>query len=174
MRILQLEHDGMKNEILNDLLENGRQALVKYKAHIIHKIYKLVMEGKNNELMITLKKYFQQKWKTEYGSLNEWFNSFLNDCKNSESHEIYERVLTRTAEYGNMYMKDCSTLSIVLQLLFESIDDNCLRKTNVFDDLWFTITNDGLKSITNFSDYITKKIMKEQLKKSINIISSII
>lgn len=159
-----MEHDEEKKEIVNDLLENGRQTLVKYETHIIRKIYKRVMEDKNNELMIALKKYFEQKWESEYSSSNEWFISFLNDYKNSESHEIYERVLTRTAEYGNMYMKDCPILSIILQLFFESIDDNCLRKTNVFDDLWFTITNDGLQSITNFSDYITRKVMKEQLK----------
>ena len=61
-------------------------------------------------------------------------------------------------------MKNCPILSIVLQLLFESIDSDCLKNTNIFDDLWSTITNDGLKSITNYSDYIVKKVMNEQLK----------
>ncbi|CAF1066009.1 unnamed protein product [Rotaria sordida] len=44
------------------------------------------------------------------------------------------------------------------------IDDECLQETNVFDSLWFTITNDGLKSITKYSEYIIKNVMKEQLK----------
>ncbi|CAF2733626.1 unnamed protein product [Rotaria sp. Silwood2] len=61
-------------------------------------------------------------------------------------------------------MKDYPVLSIVLQILFEGIDDECLKETNIFDDLWFAITNDGLKSITKYSEYISKNSMSQQLK----------
>jgi hypothetical protein len=67
-------------------------------------------------------------------------------------------------------MKDCPILSIVLQLLFEGIHDQCLKETNVFNELWFRITTDGIESITNddeksttkFSDYIIDDVMNEQ------------
>ncbi|CAF2770329.1 unnamed protein product [Rotaria sp. Silwood2] len=111
--------------------------------------------------------YFQQKWETEYGaSSNQWFISFIKKYQNGENHNIYERILTCTAEYGNTYMKNCPILSIILQLLFEFIDDKYLKETNIFDDLWFTITINGLKSITKYSDYIIEDVMNEQLNKS--------
>lgn len=80
-----------------------------------------------------------------------------------ENHDLYVRILTRTAEYGNKYMKKSPILSITLQFLFETIDDTCLQETNVFNDLWNTITNDGLKSITKYSDYMNEDIISEQI-----------
>jgi hypothetical protein len=166
VEILQLDDDEIGNQIVKDLLENGRRSLVKHKKDIISKKYNEVMNGNDTELMSSLKKYFRQKWEIQYGSSNPWFISFLKQYENGENHDIYESILNRTAQYGNKYMKDCPLLSIVLQLLFESIDDDCLKETNnVFDDLWMTITNDGLKSIKKYSDYIVEKVLNEQLKK---------
>ncbi|CAF4005508.1 unnamed protein product [Rotaria sp. Silwood1] len=162
--ILQIDDNENKDEIVNNLLENGRHSLIKYKEDIISKIYKEVMNGNDNKLMMLLQKYFQQQCEIQYGKSNQWFISFLEQYRIGENHDIYERLLTRTAEYGNTYMKNCPILSITLQLLFEGIDDECLKKTNVFNDLWFTITNGGLKSITQYSDYIIKNVMNEQLK----------
>jgi len=110
-----------------------------------------------------LKRYFHEKWEKQYCSSYEWFSLFLKQYQNGENHDLYERVLIRTAEYGNKYMKNCPILSIVLQLLFEAIDDKCLQETNLFNDLWFTITNDGLKSITKYADYIIEDVMNEQI-----------
>jgi len=62
-------------------------------------------------------------------------------------------------------MKDCAILSIVLQLLFDCIDDSCFRKTNVFDNLWFAITHDGLNAISEYSNYIVKDVMNEKMSK---------
>ncbi|UJR20367.1 hypothetical protein I4U23_023499 [Adineta vaga] len=56
-------------------------------------------------------------------------------------------VVTRAAEYRKKYLKKCWLLSIVLQLLFQTIDDNNLQSTTIFKDLWFSITNEGVKSI---------------------------
>ncbi|CAF3325797.1 unnamed protein product [Rotaria sp. Silwood2] len=162
-----LEDHESKDQIVSDLLESGRQSLVKYQKDIIYEIYTHVMDGNENKLIILLKMYFQQKWETEYGaSSNQWFISFIKKYQNGENHNIYERILTRTAEYGNTYMKNYPILSIILQLLFEFIDDKYLKETNIFDDLWFTITIDGLKSITKYSDYIIEDVMNEQLNKS--------
>ncbi|CAF5228861.1 unnamed protein product, partial [Rotaria magnacalcarata] len=56
-------------------------------------------------------------------------------------------------------------LSIVLQLVFEGIDDQCLTELNVFNDLWLTITNDGLKSIQKYSDYVAKDLLDTIIEK---------
>ncbi|CAF4655141.1 unnamed protein product, partial [Rotaria sp. Silwood2] len=173
--------------MVNDLLENGRRSLVEYEEDIISEIYTDAMNENDNKLMISLKKYFQQKWETQYGTSNQWFISFLKEYENGENRDIYERVLNRTAEYGNRFMKHCPILSIVVQLLFESIDDQCLTEANIFDDqyleeasvfnnqcmeetnvcdeLWFSITNDGLQSITKYSEYIVEDVMNQQLNR---------
>ncbi|CAF1386562.1 unnamed protein product [Adineta steineri] len=170
IHVLQLDDNENKHQIVNDLLENGRQSLAKYEEDIIPEIYTTAMDGYNGELILLLKKYFQQQWETPYDPSNKWFISFLQQYRNEENHDLYERVLIRTAEYGNTYMKDCPKLSIILQLLFEAIDDKCLGETNIFNDLWLTITNDGLTSITKYSDYIIQDIMSEQLNKSQSIL----
>ncbi|CAF1119014.1 unnamed protein product [Rotaria sordida] len=166
IKILALDDDDEnKDKIINDLLENGRQSLKNYQEDIISEIYNKQINGNDSELIQLLNKHFQLKWETEYGLSNEWFVSFLKKYQNGEKRHWYEHVLIRTAEHGNRYMKDCPILSIVLQLLFEDIDDKCLKETCVFDDLWFAIKNDGLKSITRFSNYIIPEIMNEQINK---------
>ncbi|CAF0858872.1 unnamed protein product [Adineta steineri] len=165
IEILQLDEDEIGCAVVKDLLENGRQSLVKYKDDIIPKVYNEVMNDSDTRLTSSLKKYFRLKWEILYGSTHSWFITFLQQYENGENHDIYEAVLTRTAEYGNKYMNDYPLLSIILQFLFESIDDDCLEgKDNVFDDLWMTITNDGLQLITKYSEYIVKKVLNEQLK----------
>ncbi|CAF1178037.1 unnamed protein product [Adineta steineri] len=165
IEILQLDEDEIGCAVIKDLLENGRQSLVKYKDDIIPKVYNEVMNGTDTRLTSSLKNYFRLKWEILYGSAHSWFISFLQQYENGENHDIYEAVLARTAEYGNKYMNDYPLLSIILQFLFESIDDDCLEgKDNVFDDLWTTITNDGLQLITKYSEYIVKKVLNEQLK----------
>lgn len=162
VKILRL-HDGEDmNKILDDLLKNGRQSLTKYKDDIIPSIYTAQIVNKNSELLHLLKDYFQLQWKTVYGLSNEWFVSFLKQHENTHN---YQDVLNRTAEYGNKYMKDCPCLSIVLQVLFDAINDQCLNETAVFNNLWVTLTNDGLKSIETFSEYIAKAKLDKLKKK---------
>ena len=123
------------------------------------------MDHADGKLVALLKKYFRQQWEIEYGLSNEWFVAFLSKYQHDQNVELYERVLTRTAEYGNKYMKDCPVLSIVLQFLFELIDDESLKNTNVFDDLWSKITEEGLKAITQYSNYIREEVMNNELNK---------
>ncbi|UJR18523.1 hypothetical protein I4U23_005429 [Adineta vaga] len=162
--LLSLDDNEQKDQILDDLLKNGRQSLIKYKDDIIPKIYTEVMDNNDSTLMILLKKNIEESFETKYGTNNEWFITFLKEYQNGENHEIYDRILIRTVDYGSLYMKDCSILSFSLQLLFEGLDDDCMNKNKVFDDLWFTITNNGLQSITKYSDYIIKNVLNEQLK----------
>ncbi|CAF3477264.1 unnamed protein product [Rotaria socialis] len=201
--ILDLDDSESKGQIVNDLFENGRQSLVKYEEDIICEKYKDVMNGRENKMMCLLKKYYRRKWEEQYGKSNPWFISFIEQYQNGENHDIYERVLTHAAEYGDKNTENCRILSIVLQFLFETIDDECWTKTILFDDqylkeqptshfqylrgtensddqflketsicdgLWYAITNDGLKSITKYSDYIVPLIMHEQLNKSQSVL----
>jgi hypothetical protein len=188
VEILQLNDDDNQDSIVLDLLNNGRQALAKYEQDIIPEIYAEVMKNDDNTLMTSLKKIFQQQWETQYASSHEWFISFLKEYEFGENADVYQRVLNRTAEYGNGFIKHCPLLSIVLQLLFEGIGDEelleakvfddrylnesdvrntkCLEEINACDELWFSITNDGLTSITKHPEYITEDVMKQQLNKT--------
>ncbi|CAF1410231.1 unnamed protein product [Rotaria sordida] len=168
IQILGLD-DEDKNKILRALLKNGRQSLINYQKDIISKIYKEQMNGNDNELMTLLKKYFERKWEVEYDSSNAWFIVYLKQCKNNDN-VTYETVLTRTAEYGNKYMKNCPILSIILQILFKDIDNKCLQEKNLFNDLWLTITNDGLKSIIEYSKYIASEIINELINEKQSIL----
>ncbi|CAF0948088.1 unnamed protein product [Adineta steineri] len=162
--------DEIKDQIIDDLLNNGRQSLAKYEDDIKPKIYRVEMNSADSKLIVLLKKYFYRRWETQYKLSNEWFISFLTQYHNEKASDLYERVLAHTAENGNKYLKNCPILSIVLQLLFENIDDECLKSTGTFDDLWLTITNEGLKSITKYSNYIKEEVMNEQLDKSQSIL----
>ncbi|CAF3963734.1 unnamed protein product [Rotaria sordida] len=163
IQVLQLYCNENKGQIVNSLLEKGRQSLVDYRGDIVAEVYTKEMDNKDSKLLELLKMYFQAKWETQYGSSNQWFSLFLKQYQNEENRGFYVRVLTRTAEYGNKYMKNFPILSIVLQLLFEAGDDTYLQETNIFNHLWFSITNNGLKSITKYSDYIIEDVMNEQI-----------
>ncbi|CAF1448249.1 unnamed protein product [Rotaria sordida] len=158
--VLDLEEYEIKDKIINDLVENGRQSLSKYEKYLLPDIYEAAMNENDSPLMKSLKKYFEQQWKVKYGSSNQWFILFLKEYKDAVN---YDSVLKRTAEYGNKYLKDCPILSIVLRLLFEGIDDKFFDETNVFNDLWCAITNNGLKSIENFSDNKKRSILLQAL-----------
>ncbi|UJR17839.1 hypothetical protein I4U23_004738 [Adineta vaga] len=165
IKLLGLQ-DDIKYQVVTDLLSNGRQALHQYQEELIPKIYKKEINTADGQLLQLLKQYFDRQWHSQYDSVNQWFTSFITTYQNDKNPQQYERVLTRTAEHGNRYMKDCPVLSIVLQLLFELIDDECLlRNTTIFDDLWSTFTNEGLKSIGKYSNYMKEEVLNEEVDK---------
>ncbi|CAF4385621.1 unnamed protein product, partial [Rotaria sordida] len=45
-----------------------------------------------------------------------------------------------------------------------------LQEKNLFDDLWLTITNDGLKSIIEYSKYIASEIINELINEKQSIL----
>ena len=166
--ILELENQQDQKEIIDHLLKNGRQSLIEYKDKIAVHVYNNLEN--ENLLMKFLKIYFEQQWKLEYSHSYQWFSLFLRQYQTNDHQHHYEYILTRTAEYGNRYMKNCSILSIVLQFLFEGIDDQCLKETNIFDQLWTTITNEGLISIRKYSEYIIEEVMTELIDKKQTIL----
>ncbi|CAF0752595.1 unnamed protein product [Adineta steineri] len=108
------DNDEIKDQIIDDLLNNGRQSLAKYEDDIKPKTYRAEMNNADSKLIVLLKKYFYRRWETQYKLSNEWFISFLTQYQNEKAPDLYERVLTRTAENGNRYLKNCPILSIVL------------------------------------------------------------
>ncbi|UJR17840.1 hypothetical protein I4U23_004739 [Adineta vaga] len=166
INVLRPQDDDIKYQVVTDLLSNGRQALHQYQEELIPKIYKKEINTADGQLLQLLKQYFDRQWHSQYDSVNQWFTSFITTYQNDKNPQQYERVLTRTAEHGNRYMKDCPVLSIVLQLLFELIDDECLlQNTTIFDDLWSTVTNEGLKSIGKYSNYMKEEVLNEEVDK---------
>ncbi|CAF4014989.1 unnamed protein product [Rotaria sordida] len=162
IRALDLEEHETKDEIINDLLENGLRSLSKYEEELLPYIYAAALNEKDGKLRKSLKKYIELQWKIKYGLSNQWFMKFLEDHKDTVN---YNSVLNRTAIYGNKWLKDFPILSIVLQLLFEGIDDKFFDETNAFNDLWHTITDGGLKSIEKFSNYMDESTMLKLINK---------
>ncbi|CAF1260342.1 unnamed protein product [Rotaria sordida] len=166
IRALDLEEHETKDEIINDLLENGLRSLSKYEEELLPYIYAAALNEKDGKLRKSLKKYIELQWKIKYGLSNQWFMKFLEDHKDTVN---YNSVLNRTAIYGNKWenkwLKDFPILSIVLQLLFEGIDDKFFDETNAFNDLWHTITDGGLKSIEKFSNYMNESTMLKLINK---------
>ncbi|CAF3985218.1 unnamed protein product [Rotaria sp. Silwood1] len=161
IRALDLEECEVKDEIINDLLKNGRQSLFKYEDDFAPKVYKAAINENDDILMKCMKKYFEKQWEIIYGSSNQWFIKFLQEYKDAVN---YDSVWKRTAEYGHKYIKDCPILSIALQLLFEGIDDKFFDETNAFNDLLCEITNNGLKSIENFLDNEKQSVLLQALR----------
>ncbi|CAF1145547.1 unnamed protein product [Didymodactylos carnosus] len=59
-------------------------------------------------------------------------------------------------------MKNCPLLSIVIQLFCESLSDDDMSAA--FDDIWNSLTNDGLRSTTQHFDHILEDGMKSLLE----------
>ena len=159
--LLEIDEE-VQSDITEKLLVKGQQALSLYKDNIISEIYEEQMNG-NSELLQILKAYHRNKWETEYASKFLWFRTLIKESEN-DIEALYDQVLTRTAEHGNKYMKDHPLLSLVIQLLFESLCDDDMSA--VFNDIWNSLTYDELRSITRYSNYIIPEIMKKQLDRN--------
>ncbi|CAF0730234.1 unnamed protein product [Adineta steineri] len=174
---LELEFTDEKDEIISNVLNNGRQALVKYEGILVPEVYsaEIIIDTVDNSaiasespketaLLEFLKQHIFQRWKA--ACINQpqiW--EFITKTKD-ENNDHFEAVLRHTAEYGRKYTKSSSILSVVLQLLFSSIDDECLKNENVFSDLLTAVTNEGLQGCKKFDQYICQDDLNEQLDNS--------
>ncbi|CAF1452448.1 unnamed protein product [Rotaria sp. Silwood1] len=160
---LELEHNDKKDQIISDLLMNGRQALYRHREDIIPEVLSQEQDYSNegeSPLLKLIKQYITEKW--EALLVNQpIIVSFINNVKKENSIH-FDNVLTRMAEYGLICTKASLILSIVLQLFSESIDDECYTKTNKFVDLWNSITIDGIHGINTASEDIPEEELNEQ------------
>lgn len=159
---LLIEDPEIEHTIMQDLLKNGQQSITKYQDSIISEIYKDATTGYPNQLVLLLKKYFETLWKIEYQKPYPFFIAFMEKYK-KEDCPTYDYILNRAAIYGNTYLKSFPVLSIILQLLLKEISDDGLKETDTFENVWSSVTNNGLRSIARYSDYIVRTRLQEQL-----------
>ncbi|CAF3360653.1 unnamed protein product, partial [Rotaria sp. Silwood2] len=172
-RILELQDTEEKEQIINDVLKNGRQALVKYERILIPEIYSVEINKsiddqsavvqtliQRTDLSELIKQHVYQRWKT--ACLNQpkiW--EFIVKMKD-ENKEHFESVLQHTADYDSTYTKSSSILAVILQILFHGIDNESFTKT-IFIDLWNSVTNKGIQGCKDFTQYISEDDLNEQL-----------
>lgn len=169
-KLLQIDRSENEKTIIEDLLQHGQRSLRMYRDCQIPDIYINMTNDDDNELIKKLTIYYHERWKRQYHSSNPWFALFLDTIQSTDYRNMYEKVLLRTAKYGNRFMKNCSMLSIILQILFEGITDQCLEESNLLNQLWFTITMNGIQSTTQYSRYIITDIMDEQINHNDSIL----
>lgn len=164
-QILELESVEEKDQLVADVLRDGRQVLVKYENILIPDIYLAEINNfdasEETPLLKLLKQYIYQQWETACKD-QPIIWSFINKVKD-ENNDHFELVLRHAAEYSTTYTNSSSILAIILQLLFQGIDDDCLKNKAVFSNLWSSITSQGLKACQDFGDYIAEDDLNQQL-----------
>ncbi|CAF3087071.1 unnamed protein product [Rotaria sp. Silwood2] len=161
---LELEDNDKKDEIISDLLTNGRQALYKHQKDIIPELLSQEKEYKvedGSSLLKIIKQYITETW--ERLLVNQpTIISFISDTKKENSIH-FDNVLTRIAEYGSNHANASFILSFVLQLLSESIDDECFLKTNTYKELWNSITIQGIQGIKTASRHVPAEELEQHI-----------
>ncbi|CAF4356816.1 unnamed protein product [Rotaria sp. Silwood2] len=157
--LLSLEEAEHESRIIaRQLLINGRQELVHHRDNIAPIDFENQMDKKGNSTLLEiLKRYFQQQWQR---IPFHWFNAFITGQQSEDNGRHYQQVLTRTAEYGQKYMRECPVYSIVLQLVFIFNDDINMDETK-FDQVWNTFAMEGCKTtLKKWKKYIVSAVMK--------------
>ncbi|CAF1599341.1 unnamed protein product, partial [Didymodactylos carnosus] len=121
--VLELDDSTESKIIAKELIIKGRHTLRDYEQDVTPTVFKKEMS--NNQKTIT----------------EEWFHAFLQK-QTSQSFAIYNKILTRTAEYGSKFMKDNAVLSLILQFLFE-FDDKTMEDDNLCNRMWNTMLSEG-------------------------------
>ena len=91
--------------------------------------------------------------------------SFIKEEKDFRNSNHFHNVEIRFAEYGTTYTGSSFILSFVLQLLFDSITDECILNGNIFTNLFKCITVKGIHAIEEqeYAKYIAPDDLKAQV-----------
>ncbi|CAF4433682.1 unnamed protein product, partial [Rotaria sp. Silwood2] len=158
INILELDANACDSRMLvNQLIVNGRQALSRYEDDIVLGIYNTQMNKDGSQLLTLLKNYIEYQWQSH---TDDWFKIFLHEQK-TKSPALYDRILTRTAEYGSKYVKDFPSLLLVVQFLFDFTDQE-LEDKSKFETIWKTLVLEGRRSLSKFSEDLAQSVIKEQ------------
>jgi hypothetical protein len=153
---LQLQAIPSKDEIITDLLVHGRQSLKKYHAVLSPNVLMHAMSGQ--ELLNLLKKNVIETWETIL--LNQPRIKMLHDTIKTRNSDLFNKIVEGVAEKGNRHKDQPSQIAfLVLQLSFPYL----INQTEVLDQLWYSITTDGIESLRNFSHYIAPDDLNLQL-----------
>ncbi|CAF4397397.1 unnamed protein product [Rotaria sp. Silwood2] len=160
IQVLELD-DSIDSEIIaKQLMIKGRQALRDFEQDVSRNIFKKQMTNEQSELLEIVKAYVKQQWKEMI--TEEWFLKFLRQ-QTLESTVVYDEILTRTAEYGSKFIKDNLLLSLTLQFLFE-FDNETMDNDDLFNQIWNTLITEGRQGIQHYKEYISAKVLNEQLE----------
>ena len=158
INILELDVNACDSRMLvNQLIINGRQALSRYEDDIVLGIYNTQSNKDGSQLLTLLKNYIEYQWQSH---TEDWFQIFLHEQK-TKSPALYDRILTRTAEYGSKYAKDFPSLLLVVQFLFDFTDQE-LEDKSKFETIWKTLILEGRRSLSKFSEDLAQNVIKEQ------------
>jgi hypothetical protein len=157
--VLDLDDTAESKMIVKQLMVKGQQALSEYENDIARNIFQKQINTDHSELLDLLKNYVEQQWQS---ISEEWFQLFLAKQK-TISTDLYNQILTRTAQWGSKFTKDNVLLSLVIQFLFE-LNDETMQNDELFNKIWHTLITQGRQGIKQYSDYIAPTILTEQLE----------
>lgn len=162
---LNLQDNPNKDQILADLLTQGRQSFCnKHKKTSLATILPKVNHANFLKLM---KQDIRETWEMRlFATGEEKFETFYNTIK-EDSEDQLDITLTRVAENGNAHMKSSSS-SQILYIIFELTFPDMTNDTNVIKNLWIYLTTDGLRCLSNFSNYIPPDTLTELLDENIS------
>lgn len=155
---LTLQNHPNQDQLISDLLTYGRRSWCKkYKDNLSADILSKV---ESDDFLKLIKQDTCETWEMKLWAIHEpIISEFYKKIKETNA-DYLDAALTRLAENGNPHTKSSSQiLSLVLELAFPLIANN----KNVTKDLWMCLTTYGLESLQNFSDYISKEELNEQL-----------
>ena len=146
-----------KQEIVNDLLMNGRSVLRKYEQFLPPEIFSQeINDDSETPLLQLIKDKLKIFWEP---SLQGYPNalSFVNAVK-SDNPDHFRRVLQATAESGRTLTP---IVFAVLQLLFHTLDP--VTDKDTLREIFHSLKNEGVHSLRKFADYISEDELEEQL-----------
>jgi len=160
---LGLDTLDQKEQIVNDLLQNGRQMFRKYEKFVSPEIFlaetseaNSLNEHGDSPLLSLIKQHIMNQWELSLQSLSPVL-LFINRTK-EECFDHFNRVLQTTAETRGT---SAPILFILIQLLFQTLDPAADK--NVLNEIFNSLTSDGIQSLRKFANYIAGEDLEEQL-----------
>jgi hypothetical protein len=160
---LGLDTLDQKEQIVNDLLQNGRQMFRKYEKFVSPEIFlaetseaNSLNEHGDSPLLSLIKQHIMNQWELSLQSLSPVL-LFINRTK-EECFDHFNRVLQTTAETGGT---SAPILLILIQLIFQTLDPAADK--NVLNEIFNSLTTDGIQSLRKFANYIAGEDLEEQL-----------
>jgi len=157
--ILELDPTPQSKTLADLVLNNGRQALSSHKDDLGGRIFRDEIESNGGQLLTLLKQYIEQSW---FENTPSWFQNYLTQQR-SDSADVYEQILVRSANYGSKFDKPNRILSLAVQFVFE-LSDNAMLQATTFNDICKVLVVNGRQGIRQREDDLSGRVFNEQLE----------
>jgi hypothetical protein len=168
IHILQLDiiDEDTADQIIVDLVNNGRQSLVQHRDDILEEIY-LDMMNDQSQLLTILKNAVSNRWSSIFYPSYSWLQSFIKQYQ-TQSSDIYDQIITRTAEYGRQKFINSNDngeqiLFVVIQFLF-NLNNERMMDGYIFNRVWYILISTGLQGLEQLDEFIELEDIKEDKK----------